>query len=668
MKTPAGSSIPRLAFLALWIWLAVLFLLSVSFLFWRIGYIRPHAVWAVLSLVFIAAPLVGLGATVSWRLAKGPHRLQAIGWLLIGLTPLVWLGSYFADLSIRAETREAIAISTPLRVVMTWVSSVMDVEARWRYSRWVRGRHVILLDRGETQEAERLVAEMDAHIQSMAEQLGQPIPDCEFPWVKGPLLGQNGRAILSWALCGQDESQSELTYLDRHEIAHTFITAISGVHQYPPFVLIEGWAESQSKDRETMIRVLHDRRQEGQSYSLQELVDSSWYSTGKGPVYWEGGPLVIYLMEHYGPEKFFELYSGVRRATFHVDCQSILDESWQTIESKFWPWLAAEAESRARAKEEESLALGIITESKIHLADSVNSGDWQEFVEGYRSTRHGDAKTLPFNAAFAVSLMRTDSDEKQGILDQQSSFEFRAVFENDNFWIVENFCRHTNQYLKFTPEESAFLFGDDLSSLKGWVRGPESFGDPRSMAENLMRIYSGMNDPGNLLPLTEDSDRQGIHTITKLTRPELDPEVDINGLWSLSCTSQLEEGHAGFRYELELDPTLEWLVTRYRYAKSEDGPWNSVSEIHYQRLGDSIVPMRVSTRSEIDDRSYCLVEERWQPLGEKGQKNLIQRVEQAVRTGPRERRVPYLWLRRSLIAAVLACPLVGILLAKTRPA
>lgn len=646
----------RIVIFAFALWAAVLVSVVTSFLFWRFGYLRPHAIWAVLSLVSIALPSCGLIVTVLWRLSKGPCRGPALGWLLLGATPLVWIGSYMTDLSIRGEIREAIVANAPLRIVMTWASSVMDLEARWRYSRWTHGRYAVLIDHGQTEGAERLVAEMDDHIRSMAALLGQQVPSCEFPWVRGPLVGVNAKAVLLWALCGQADNLSELTRLDRHEVAHTLITALSGADQYPPFVLTEGWAESQSKDRETLIRVLFDRHQDAQTYSLQDLVSPAWYSTDKGPVYWEGGPLVLYLMERYGPEKFFEFYSGVRRSTFHDDCVAILGNSWQIIEEDFWLWIDMEG-TQIVDNSEKGPESGTGSESRISLAEGVSSSDWNEFVESYRSTRNGNDHPLPTNAAFSASLTRTDTDEELGLVDKVSNFEFRAVFEGESFWIVEDWCFNENQYLKVTPEQCAYLRGDDLESLQGWVKGPKASHDPRSIAENLMRIYNQMKDPGDLLLLTDDSDQIGVNTtIQELTRPETD-----DGLWTMICTRRLEDGSEA-RYELVLDPALGWLVTSYRYANSKNGPWNSVSETRYQRMGDVVLPLSVSTRSESSKRSFCIVNEQWRPLSGQEAEELKRQVDHAVQAGPRKRKDPYLGMRRTLLVSVIGCPLVGVLL------
>ena len=223
-----------------------------------------------------------------------------------------------------------------------------DIEARWSYPRRTRGRIAVLIDDGRTPSPERLVAEMDSHIQAMSDLLGQPVPERELPWVRGSFLGLNRMSILCWALCGQDENPGELTRLDRHEVAHTLITVLSDPDHSPPSLLSEGWAESQERDRNVQIRYLAEKHKKGLTFSLQELVGADMYRRG-GPAYWEGGPVVLYLIQRYGPETFFRLYSGSREDSFHEDCQATLGNSWQTVEEDFWKWLEAEDELLAEA-------------------------------------------------------------------------------------------------------------------------------------------------------------------------------------------------------------------------------------------------------------------------------------------------------------------------------
>lgn len=642
------------------VWLSVAATFAVFFLFWRLGYVRPHAFWAAASILLIGASTIGLLTSALWRLSRGPQRLRALGWLLTGITPLVWFGAYFTDLNIRADTREALNFNATMRTIVTWASSIMDLEARWRYSRWLPGEHTLLIDDGQTPDAERLVAEMDEHIRSMADLLGKPVPAIEFPWVRGPLVGHSGKAVFLWALCGHEDNPARLTYLDRHEVAHTFITALAGVDQYPPLALAEGWAESQSKERDQLLIDLVARHESGSTYTLQELVGQDWYTVDNGPVYWEGGPLVIYLMEHYGPEKFLELYAGVRPATFHADCEAILGDSWEAVEEAFWPWLKQEGERIAAAAE----ATGdeeTINRAQITLGENVNPDEWQEFLESYRSTRTEDESVLPQNVAFITSIQRTDTMEEQGIIDQATEFEFQAVFEKNSFWIFENYSRHHDLFLKLTPGESAKLYGDDLKSLQGRVGTSDRHVGAREAAENLLRLFSGMNEPGDLLPISNKPGLAGSLTIQELTKQPSDGDR-----WMLAFNGNHDDW-GFFRYELELDPKLDWLITAYRYSNEAEGPWKSEAETSYRRIGTGIMPAVFSSHHLGKGKDYTAVKQEWRELTSEEIKELKQRVERAVAVGPAKPRDKHRWLRQMLMATVIGCPLWGVALVKLSP-
>jgi hypothetical protein len=167
-------------------------------------------------------------------------------------------------------------------------------------------------------------------------------------------------------------------------MAHVAITALGSVDQDPPMVSCEGWAESQSKVRTDLILMLARMRAYEVTYSLQELVGPDWYGRSSGPVYDHGGPLVVYLMEHYGPEKFLSLYHGVRQATFAADCERILGESWPTVEQDFWKWLPQEATRLASEKRSKKPRMEK-TAKDVVLAKPVNERDWQAIVDGYRA-------------------------------------------------------------------------------------------------------------------------------------------------------------------------------------------------------------------------------------------------------------------------------------------
>ncbi len=580
---------------------------------------------------------------LAWCVALGPNRLRAIGWLLVGATPLVWLGAYFTNLSIVVITRDPIALNTPLRVTVTWASSVLDLEARWRYPRWIHGQHAVLMDAGLTPNAARLVSEMDDHLEAMAKLLGQSGPDYEFPWVRGSLLWFNGRAIFLWALCGHDDNPAELTHLDRHENAHTLMTALAGPDYDPPFVLLEGWAETQSADRDSQISSLAQKRNNGRAYSLKELVDPYWYGKGSGPVYWQGGPLVHYLLEHYGGEKFFEFYSGVRRSTFYDDCQAILGDSWESVENGFWKWIELEAQLIAEKNPQEP------AKPEIKFADSVNPADWQAMVSGYRNVVRVD-ESLPTNQTFLVEVDRVVTDQKTGLDKQPFHFEFRAVFRGDQFWVSDNYSRNQELFLLVSKERCATIWRDEDGVMKGWVKDPHSFRAVREQAIELIRLYLSVGDLDNLLPLSDRLRLQNAWKITELIRPEDGSDEP----WRISYTTQTEDEETDVKCHAEVDPALDWTVVRY--AAEKPGEWNSESESQYQRLNGDIFLLSSSTHHS-NGIDKVAVEIRVRPLTESEQIELIKRVEQAVEYAPSPR---FYKVKIALLAIVFLCPISGV--------
>jgi hypothetical protein len=640
--------------LTLTVWLALFATLAVSFLFWRIDYIRPHAAWAVVSLGVIGVPLIGLLIAAGWRLINGPRRGAALGWLLVGVTPLVWMGTYMTDLGLRQSVREPIAFGAPVRTIMVWASSVMDFEARIHYPRWTYGRYAILLDRGETPEASRLVAEMDTHIESMATLLGQQVPHCKYPWVRGPLVGRSGIAVGLWALCDDPTAPGELTYLDRHEVAHTLITSLAGTDHYPPFLLIEGWAESQSLDHDQMISTLRDNRLMGECYSLEELVGERWYYTGSGPVYWQGGPLVNYLMEQYGPETFFELYRGVRPRTFSADCERILGDSWTKVESDFWEWFDREV----KRVEQEGHGADGIPPTRVILGEGASEQDWQDLVDGYRTALPDLWPELPSEIAVGVVTTETATGRCDVGDDGEERYTASLLSQQGSLWYEVVGYQGETSHGMATPSQSAVLNQTSGSpTLYGWVEGPESAERVRRQGANAYNSLMTSTDPAVYLPLRQSSHRPGTYTIHELVRPETDGE----GLWKV-VYSWRAPGREVQRAEIELDPAVDWRIVRFRSSSPTGNPRSQVKEVEYQKLDEAILPARVKTHTEYRWGYAYSEQQTWQPLTPEEQQALKRRVEESVQRGP-EAQGPFLaTIRRLLMAAAAGWPLLGVIL------
>ncbi|MHC4405779.1 MAG: hypothetical protein ACYTG0_39535 [Planctomycetota bacterium] len=632
----------RIVILASSVWIAVIGSIALFTLFRRVGYLRPHPLWGVLSLVAMFAPMTWLAASALRRIVCGPCRWQAVGWLLVGATPLVWTGAYLTELAIQSHNR-TFERNAPARVAMVWVSSMLDVNARWRCPRWTRGRHAVLMDDGRTPSAEKLVAEMDHHIQAMSDLLGQPVPEMEFPWVRGSLFGLGRMAILYWALCGQDENPGELTYLDRHEVAHTVITAISAPHHRPPTLLREGWAESQSKDRNAQIRYLAKKRKEGLAFSLQELVGPDMYERG-GPAYWEGGPLVHCLMDRYGPETFFRLYSAARKDSFRDDCRAILGDSWETVEENFWEWLEAEEKLLAEADVQQPDAAPV---AHVELAESVDPVDWQALVEGCREANK-DIEPLPSNTAFVLEGEQVEGETETPGSAKRTKLEFSAVFEGQQFWIFDNSRYSADWFLMATTARCADLQRNDSGSFEGRVMPGRARVRPRRRASELLALYRKAANPPYLLPVSEVPRIEATYHIERLLRPT----EGKTGRWKVWFTRRGAEDDTEVRYEVELDPGQRWWITRIVRERPER-QWETDAE--YERVGGALMPVTCHARFSHDE-GESTVSWRLRPMSEVERQELKQRVEQAVRSGPP---IPFQRLRCFLLVIVIACPLVG---------
>ena len=641
----------RHAKLALSVWIAALATIFLFTVLWRVGCFRPHFLWGILTSAAMLIPLVWLAASTTWRFVRGPGRFRAIGWLLIGATPVIWMGAYVAQAIVDVHTEVPRPFNPPLRVAAVWASWIFDIEARWRYPSWTYGRHAVLIDDGRSPHPEKLVADMDRHIEAMADLLGRPVPNREFLWVRGSLFGFNGRAICNWAVCFP-ENASKPSYVDRHEVAHTLITALAGPDQDPPCLLTEGWAESQSNNRAEQIGNLANARKSGRAYSLQELVEPAHYNLMRPSpcCYWEGGPVVHYLIHRYGPKTFLRLYAGVRRDTFHEDCRAILGDSWEAVEEGFWKWIEAEDKLLARPD----------PKPRVELAKSVNPADWQTLIEGCRAASKG-IEPLPRNVAFVSKSDCVKESPKSASSHDDAELELSAVFEGRQFWIFSNFFpdynsfpvynsfpfRHGDSFLMSTPARNADLTRDKSGVIRG--EGKDAMPRPSAALVVALRRPTGSASPwlvyGNF-------QAQETCRIERLVRP-----AEKTGKWKVWFTKHDAKDAAETRYQMELDPTSRWQVTRL--VSEDPGFWRFEATYEYKNLGDAF--LQVEWNHHFTGKNFETTRRDWvRAMSDDERRELKKRVEQAAdQWKPAD---PYPWLRRSLLAIVVLCPLGGVVL------
>jgi hypothetical protein len=194
---------------------------------------------------------------------------------------------------------------------------------------------------------------MEEHVTRLEAMTGSPLM-AKIYWVRGRLLGRgqmasDGLAAGSSRSPENWETSDHPTHLsvDRHELAHAVLLQRYGPDSAPPFLLVEGWAESQAgRSRPTLAaEALASRARwlsrlgltedTSQSY-LGELLGPSWYHRIGAPVYDVGGAFVDFLLRYYGVERFLTLYFTCRSGKCEADFQLVLGEDFQAMETKFW--------------------------------------------------------------------------------------------------------------------------------------------------------------------------------------------------------------------------------------------------------------------------------------------------------------------------------------------
>ena len=257
---------------------------------------------------------------------RGPGRLVALTYLLVGVAPVLFMtGHILYGLKI-GQGRQLVR-SLPIKLLVPFGESILDLEARFRYPVRTEGAKVVMISKPVAARRNRsprwtvMCALLEAR-------LGRPSKG-RVHWARGPLFGMQGKAI--FGLCmgsrpGENPVDSEgLVEVDRHEVAHCVVTSLCNAGSDPPSVLCEGWAEANSGiDPVTLARHARQYLDDGQGLSLRELTGPDWYNRHHRPAYVQGAVLVDYLLRTYGPERFVTLYATCRRGSFDRDCRRIL--------------------------------------------------------------------------------------------------------------------------------------------------------------------------------------------------------------------------------------------------------------------------------------------------------------------------------------------------------
>ena len=334
------------------------------------------------SFLYMAIPLVvQLICTFAvfgggiWRIIRGPGRWNTVAWMLFGALPTLWIGAYLEYLLNFGAGR----IHQP-NLLIYWAEAASSligepyVRVFYPY-RYEGERFVMWSDSPKCDEKQ--MAAMDAHILAMEKSLGRR-SDYKVYWVRGPVWGIGGKYVFGWAMGSPSSTPSDgtdgLNYIDRHEVAHFTIDQLRpyGDHLEVPMLLIEGWAEFHSGKRsEYCWERSWVAQREGELFSLRLLTGPEWFHVSAGPMYWQGSVIVDYLLRKYGHDKFIELCSACREATFADDVQRILGLSLDELDKAYQQDLT----------EQDSPDKRFLMSAK--LGDGVDRDQWRRFVEDY---------------------------------------------------------------------------------------------------------------------------------------------------------------------------------------------------------------------------------------------------------------------------------------------
>lgn len=359
------------------VWLAWAGLLASLYAMLRLSVWHPHYLPVTGLLVVLLAAAVFLLAAGTWRVIRGPRRLQALACLLLGTPPLWFLAGHLMFGFSTGYGRQ-FDLNLPLRLLVPLGESLLDLAARFQYPQRTEGERVVMISQ-PVADAREQVAAMDRHIRALELQLGRTGVR-RVHWVRGPIFGLENRALLGICMGSlaagrtKQPGEDELMRVDRHEVAHVVLSQFCSPDTEPPAVLVEGWAEFAADDMQALRLRALSLREEGRTCTLREFIGPEWYGRHEFPVYIQGPVLVDSILRRFGPQRFVELYATSRRATFAADCQRILGVSIDELDAAYWADLDRFVGPGGYPK---------VWLESLPLGPDVNPGQWKRFVADY---------------------------------------------------------------------------------------------------------------------------------------------------------------------------------------------------------------------------------------------------------------------------------------------
>lgn len=368
---------------------------------------HPHFLPLTTLLALVIAAGLALFIVASWRIVRGPDRRRALACLLIGAAPLCFLAGH-ALYGFMIGAGRNFPLTPGLKLLFPLGESLMDLEARFRYPQRTYGDKVVMLSPPMPEaEARAQVAAMDRHVRALEARLGRPSKGTSH-WARGPLLGQDSKALLGFCMASQPGAAPAdaegLSALDRHEVAHCVITNHCTMGFDAPAVLSEGWAQAnQGDDPVEQAGRTWETIRKGSGMTLRQLTGPEWYDRHEWPAYRDGAPLVNFLLRRFGPEKFLDLYATCRQSTFEDDCRRVFGLDLDGLDAAF------RADLQNLVTQEGPIARRRL--ASLRLGPGVDRDAWKAFV--VESFAAAERLMAPYHHVRLTSVWtRSDTDAR----------------------------------------------------------------------------------------------------------------------------------------------------------------------------------------------------------------------------------------------------------------
>jgi hypothetical protein len=173
-------------------------------------------------------------------------------------------------------------------------------------------------------------------------------------------------------------------------------------------------------------------------------------------MYIQGGPLVNYILERFGPERFLQLYTTCRRRTIATDVSRILGLSLDELDAAVW------ADIERRVPREDRSVPGRL--ARFVLGPGVERAEWQTFVSEYGSAL--DRLRKPFEQVRILLLWNHSTTGREG---QPTHFRCRVrlVRSDDSFILRSDFPLGYGQIDVAHPRQSFLARRESLDAP--WV-------------------------------------------------------------------------------------------------------------------------------------------------------------------------------------------------------